>query len=110
MLLIGPGVLYYLLCDCAAKAMPHEGHIFQAALPNVSDDRVDAVLMSDALPWCLWPVPREGRSIRHALLPGEMAHDALRCGLSDRPARRPLITVIVNWPQLLRSINVRASK
>src|SRR5215471_6909072 len=55
----------HLLYYRAAEAMPHQNHVFQAVPLNVSDDRVHAILVSDAVTRCLWAVPREGWSMRH---------------------------------------------
>jgi hypothetical protein len=61
------------------KLCPNKGDVFEAALLNVGNDSADAVLVPDSVPYCLWPVPREGRSIRHVPFSGKMAHDALPC-------------------------------
>jgi hypothetical protein len=58
------------------KTMPHEGDVFEAALLNVGNDSANAVLVFDSVTCRLWPVPREGWSMRHVPMSGEMMRDA----------------------------------
>lgn len=65
--------------------MSHKGDVFEAALLNVGNDSPDAVLVPDSVPYCLWPVPREGGSMRHLPFSGKMARDALPCPSARAP-------------------------
>ena len=66
--------------------MPHESDIFETTPLNIGNDSGDAVLVSNSVSYCLWPVSREGRSMRHMPFLGEMAQSG---ELATLPAFAP---------------------